>query len=130
MKDNTIVIVTSDHGWNNGEKDYLFKNALWEESTRVPFIVRAPGVTPAGAMAEHPIGLIDLYPTLVDLCALKGDTRKNGTGRKLDGHSVRPFLENPKRLQWDGPDHALSMVYAGEASKTGLTREDLKDPAK
>ena len=44
FKDNTIIIVTSDHGWNMGEKDYLFKNSPWEESTRVPFIVRAPGV--------------------------------------------------------------------------------------
>ena len=40
---NTIVIFTSDHGWGNGEKDYLYKNALWQESTRVPLILRAGG---------------------------------------------------------------------------------------
>lgn len=130
FKDNTIIIVTSDHGFNIGEKDYLFKNSPWEESTRVPFIVRAPGVTKPGGMAEHPIGLIDLYPTLIDLCDLKGDTVKNAQGRPLDGHSVRPFLKNPESREWDGPDYALSMIFAGEESKTGLSKADLKDPAK
>jgi arylsulfatase A-like enzyme len=130
FKDDTIIVVTSDHGWNNGEKDYLFKNAPWEESTRVPFIVRAPGVTKAGAIAEHPISLIDLYPTLADLCGLEGNTRKNDLGKPLDGHSVRPFLENPASREWAGPDFALSMIFAGEESKTGLTQDDLKIPAR
>ena len=48
---NTIVIFTSDHGWGNGEKDYLYKNALWQESTRVPLILRAPGVSPKVKLA-------------------------------------------------------------------------------
>ena len=48
---NTIVIFTSDHGWGNGEKDYLYKNALWQESTRVPLILRAPGFPPKGKLA-------------------------------------------------------------------------------
>ncbi len=113
LKDNTIVVVTSDHGWSMGEKDYLFKNALWEESTRIPFVVRAPGVARPGGVAEHPISLIDLYPTLVDLCGLKGDTRKNNEGASLDGHSVRPFLENPESGTWAGPDGALTMIFAG-----------------
>jgi len=130
LRDGTIIIVTSDHGWNNGQKEYLFKNSPWEESTRVPFVVRAPGVTKPGGIAEHPIALIDLYPTLVDLCNLRGDTRKNDRGRSLDGHSVRPFLENPTSRDWAGPDGALTMIYAGAKSKTGLTQADLKDPAK
>jgi len=130
LKSNTIIIFTSDHGFNIGQKDYLFKNAPWEESTRVPFIVRAPGVTRAGGMADHPIALIDLYPTLADLCDLKGDTRKNEKGRPLDGHSVRPFLTDPASMKWDGPAGAISMIFAGEDSKTGLTKEDLKDPMK
>ncbi|HEY5653557.1 MAG TPA: sulfatase [Pontiella sp.] len=110
LRDNTIIVLTSDHGWNMGQKDFLFKNSLWEESTRVPFIVRAPGVTQAGGIAEHPISLIDLYPTLVDLCGLEGDTKKNENGHDLDGFSVRPFLENPKANSWDGPEGALTTV--------------------
>lgn len=110
LKDNTIIILTSDHGWQMGEKNFLFKGSPWEESTRIPFIVRAPGVTPAGAIAEHPISLIDLYPTLIDLCALEGDNRKNAEGHSLDGYSIRPFLEDPQSMQWDGPQGALSTL--------------------
>jgi arylsulfatase A-like enzyme len=130
LKDNTIIVLTSDHGWNMGEKDFLFKNSLWEESTRIPFVVRAPGVAKPGAVAEHPISLIDLYPTLIDLCGLKGDTRKNEKGARLDGFSVRPFLENPKNGKWDGPDGALTMVNADENAIVDLPDEDYNNPEK
>ena len=113
FRDNTIVVVTSDHGWNMGEKDWLFKMSLWEESCRVPLIIRAPGIGKAGTKAGHPVSLIDLYPTLADLCGLQGDTWKNDAGAKLDGHSMRPFFEDPEGGKWDGPDAALSMVYSG-----------------
>lgn len=122
LRDNTIIVVTSDHGWTMGQKDYLFKNSLWEESTRVPLVIRAPGVTVPGGIVEHPVALIDLYPTLADLCNLTGDNRKNEKGHPLDGYSLRPFLENPATTEWDGPPGALTMVYAGPESKN--------DPAK
>ena len=130
LKDNTIIVVTSDHGWTMGQKDYLFKNCLWEESTRVPFIVRAPGVAKPGGVAGHPVSLIDLYPTLVDLCGLRGDTRKNKNGAPLDGHSVRPFLENPETKTWDGPAGALTMVHAGENARRGVSKKDAANPAR
>jgi len=79
----------------------------------VPLIIRAPGVARAGKKAGHPVSLVDLYPTLADLCGLEGDTRKNDEGAKLDGHSLRPFLEDPENGKWTGPDAALSMVYSG-----------------
>lgn len=110
MRDNTIIVLVSDHGWQMGEKDFLFKASPWEESTRIPFIVRAPGTTKPGGVAEHPVSLIDLYPTLVDLCQLSGDNRKNAHGHKLDGFSLRPFLENPIATTWDGPTGALSTL--------------------
>lgn len=125
VRENTIIIVTSDHGWNMGQKDYLFKNSPWEESTRVPFIVRAPGVAVAGGVCQRPISLIDLYPTLVDLCGLKGDTRKSKKGAGLDGYSIRPFLADPKNGKWDGPSAALSMIFAGQqAGKQELSRDE------
>jgi iduronate 2-sulfatase len=123
LRDNTIIVVTSDHGWQMGQKDYLFKNSPWEESTRVPLVIRAPGVTRPGGIVDHPVSLIDLYPTLVDLCGLKGDTRKNGEGAPLDGHSLRPFLENPAAKAWDGPEGALSMIYAGARSGNDPERQ-------
>jgi len=127
--DNTIVIVTSDHGWNMGEKDYLFKNSLWEESCRIPFIVRAPGVSTPGKIADRPISLIDLYPSLVYLCGLEGDTRKNQQGAPLDGHSVRSLLEAPAAGRWEGPEAALTMVHADEDAVVELTPEQYVDPA-
>ena len=111
LKDDTVIVLTSDHGWGMGEKDYLFKNSLWEESTRVPLIVRAPGVAKAGGETDHPVSLIDIYPTLIDLCALTGDTRKNEKGRPLEGHSLKPFLANPETEEWTGPDAALTALF-------------------
>ncbi len=115
-RDNTIVILTSDHGWQMGEKNWLFKGSPWEESTRVPLVVRVPGVTEAGSRCGHPVSLVDIYPTLVDLCGLEGSTTKTPTGLKLDGHSLKPFLKDPANGKWSGPDVALTLVNA-EGSK-------------
>lgn len=111
LKDNTIIVFTSDHGWGNGEKDYLYKNSLWQESTRVPLIIRAPGVSKAGGVTDLPVGLVDLYPTLIDLCGLPSNTVKNDKGRPLDGHSLKALLTSPARNKWDGPDAALTALY-------------------
>ena len=108
---NTIVIFTSDHGWGNGEKDYLYKNSLWQESTRVPLIVRAPGFSVNGEKCDQPVSLVDLYPTLLDLCNLPSNTMKNDKGRPLDGFSLKPLLENPETGKWEGPDYAITALY-------------------
>lgn len=111
---NTIVLVTSDHGYNMGEKDYLFKNSLWEESGRIPLIVRTPGMKRTGAVVERPVSLIDIFPTLVELCGLQGDTRKNAKGAPLDGTSLAPLLLDPDRQHWDGPSAALTVIKASQ----------------
>jgi iduronate 2-sulfatase len=108
---NTIVIFTSDHGWGNGEKDYLYKNSLWQESTRVPLVFRVPGVSKAGKSSAHPVSLVDLYPTLLDLCGLPDNTMKNEKGRPLDGFSLKPLLSDPAKGKWKGPDYALTALY-------------------
>ena len=111
LKDNTIIVLTSDHGWGMGEKDYLYKNSLWQESTRIPLIVRAPGVALANTTCSQPVSLVDIYPTLSDLCDLEGDTMKNEKGHPLDGHSFRQLLEDPVHGTWTGPDEALTALY-------------------
>ena len=58
-----------------------------------------------------------------DLCGLEGDTRKNDKGAKLDGYSLRPFLEDPKSGRWNGPDAALTMVYAGKYAEDKPARQ-------
>ena len=111
--ENTIVIVTSDHGYHMGEKNQLFKHTVWEESTRVPMIFRLPGEKNAGLECNHPVGLIDVYPTLVDLCGINDSTMHNDQGRLLDGFSMKPFLDDPVHRTWSGPDVALSCIDAG-----------------
>ena len=111
LKGNTIIVLTSDHGWGMGEKDYLYKNSLWQESTRVPLIVRAPGAARQDAICSLPVSLIDLYPTLVELCGLEGNTKKNDKGHALDGHSLKTLLEDPEAGQWPGPGEALTALY-------------------
>lgn len=119
FKDNTIIVLTSDHGWQMGEKDYLFKNSPWEESTRIPVIIDVPGLANS-QIVDHPVSLIDLFPTLSELCGLSGDHRKNAQGGDLGGYSLVPFLDDPQTVNWDGPNGALSMVGVG------LNKEDEK----
>jgi arylsulfatase A-like enzyme len=110
FRDNTIVVLTSDHGYHMGEKDFLFKYSLWEESTRVPFIVRHPDYEhQAGSRVAHPIALVDLFPSIIDFCSWQGETQISEKGAPIDGFSVKPFLEQPDGGTWDGPNCALSI---------------------
>ena len=125
LYENTIVILASDHGFHMGEKDYLYKNSLWEESTRIPLMIRVPGLTNPGSKVEQVVSLIDVYPTLLDLCSLsKGKntepaiTMKSSQGHPLDGHSLKALLKHPKRKSWGGSRAALTAVYAGKRHKS------------
>jgi len=100
--DNTIVVLWGDHGWHLGEKEHWRKHALWEVSTRTPLVFSAPvkvarnseGVT-KDKLCHRPVSLIDIYPTLIDLCGLP---KRKG----LDGQSLKPLLQNPRK-QWERP---------------------------
>ncbi|MGB0372737.1 MAG: sulfatase [Opitutales bacterium] len=108
--ENTIIVFTSDHGYHLGEKQAMQKWHLWEESTRVPFFIYAPGFAGNGSEVDHPVTTVDLYPTLADLCGLPLDPNVDQSGLSLDGHTLRPFLENPKTKNWDGPSVAYMAV--------------------
>ncbi len=86
LSDNTIVVVWGDHGWHLGEKLITGKNTLWERSTRVPLIFAGPGVAKGGRCIQ-PAELLDIYPSLIDLCQLKPRD-------DLEGHSLMPQLKN------------------------------------
>lgn len=92
---NTIVVLWSDHGYHLGEKNAWHKFTLWEESTRVPLMCSVPGMTKAGGRSSRPVGLVDLYPTLIELCGLPPNS-------SLDGRSLVPLLKNPAAA-WDRP---------------------------
>lgn len=95
-RDNTIVIVWSDHAYHMGEKDHFAKFALWEQATRVPFLIRVPGVTDGGRECKRPVSLQDIYPTLLDLCHLPDPPHK------LSGNSLTPLIKNPEQ-PWPHP---------------------------
>ncbi len=86
LADNTIVVVWGDHGWHLGEKMITGKNTLWDDGTRVPLIFAGPGVTKQ-QLCSQPAELLDIYPTLIDLCGLapRGD---------LEGISLLPQLQD------------------------------------
>lgn len=86
-KDNTIVVLFSDNGFHLGEKERWAKQTLWEESTRVPLIIAAPNIK-GNQMCAKPVQLLDIYPTLLELCGLKKD-------KKLEGHSLVSILNSP-----------------------------------
>lgn len=116
--ENTIVILFSDHGYHMGEKDLLWKYNLWEQTTRVPLIIKVPqNQANAGKVVDEAVSLIDIYPTVSDLCGWSGPTAKNAKGGSLDGHSLRPFLENPNAENWDGPGAALSVIASWKSKQ-------------
>ncbi len=86
LAENTIVLLWSDHGWHLGEKDITGKNSLWERSTRVPLIFAGPGIA-AGGRCVEPAELLDVYPTLSELCGLS-------ISEELEGHSLLPQLKD------------------------------------
>jgi arylsulfatase A-like enzyme len=86
---NTIVVFWSDNGWHLGEKRHWHKSTLWQRSTHVPMIFSGPGVQSAGRNRTQPVTLLDIYPTLVELCGLPART-------DLDGESLQPLLRDPK----------------------------------
>lgn len=89
LADRTVIVFWSDHGLHLGEHGFWGKTSNFELDAQVPLIVVAPGISSAGARTASLVELIDLYPTLVDICGLPP-----GTG--LEGVSLRPVLANTR----------------------------------
>jgi choline-sulfatase len=94
-RDNTIVVLWSDHGWSLGEKSHWRKFALWEEPTRTVFVWQVPGVTKPGGTCGRTVDYTCIYPTLCELCGLKSPGH-------LEGHSIVPLLNDPQAA-WQYP---------------------------
>lgn len=86
---NTVIVFWSDNGWHLGEKQHWHKSTLWERSTHVPMVFAGPGMRAAGVNRTQPVSLLDIYPTLVELCGLPRNAR-------LEGESLVPLLRNAK----------------------------------
>ena len=113
QRDNTIVVLWSDHGWHLGEKEHWQKYTGWRLCTRVPLIIRvpkgAPGLpegTTAGAVCDRSVSLTDLFRTLTDLCGLPASQNKDASER-----SLVPLLRDPKAA-W--PHAAITQLQTPE----------------
>ncbi len=100
--ENTIVILYSDHGFFLGEKERWAKQSLWEQATRVPFIIWTPGMD-QGKPCKRPVELLSIYPTLIELCGLPAR-------EDLEGISLKPLLANPDK-EWP---HAALTTFGKE----------------
>lgn len=87
--ENTIVVLIGDHGFHLGERGYWCKATNYELDTRVPLIIRAPGINAAGTQSNSLVELVDLYPTLTELANVPPP-------KGLDGQSLCPLLKNPE----------------------------------
>ena len=116
MKENTIVVLWTDHGFHIGEKSNWEKFALWHQTTNTPLFIHAPGISKDGTKTNQPATLTDLYPTLCELSGLPIPDQCTGT-------SLVPQLKNPseprsrpsltsfvfnKEMKSQAPSHALS----------------------
>lgn len=109
LDDNTIVIFTSDHGYHLGEHDFWAKVSLREESAGVPLIIRVPGQQPS--VCHSLVELIDLYPTVANLCGLPAP-------RNVQGKDISKMIQDPAHQVRDA-------AFSVAPSRKGfLLRED------
>jgi len=87
-RDNTIVLLWTDHGWQLGHKQRWSKFTLWRQSTNAPMIIRYPGMESAGKVCSEPVSFLDLYPTLIELAGLEERAI-------LEGESLMPWMLDP-----------------------------------
>ncbi|WP_226895658.1 sulfatase-like hydrolase/transferase [Luteolibacter marinus] len=119
-KDNTIVVLWSDHGWHLGEKQHWQKYTAWRACTRVPLMVKVPaGISPAlpggtraGIRCDAPVSLLGLYPTLTELCGLP-------PGEAIDGRSLVPLLKDPT-----SSIEPAVMTYLHDGGSVGVSTKD------
>lgn len=117
LAENTVVVFWSDHGYLLTEHGQWMKQSLFEESARVPLIIAAPDAKGNGKISDGVVELVDLYPTLANLCGLNPPDY-------LAGDNLMPLLDKPNR-KWDNAAHTQvlrSPGYMGRSVRTGRWR--------
>jgi uncharacterized sulfatase len=129
LAENTVVVFVSDHGYTLGEHGQWQKMLLFDESARVPLIIAGPGVAGRGS-SPRVVEMLDLFPTLVELCGLPKPKHK------LEGKSLVPLLKDPEakrnrpafsqvtRKVGNGPDAKQIMGYSVRTERWRYTEWD------
>jgi arylsulfatase A-like enzyme len=86
-RENTYIVLFSDHGFHQGEKERYAKRSIWKDGAGVPMIIAGPGIV-RGGKCDKPVQLLDIYPTLLELTGLRADPLH-------EGHSLVPLLKDP-----------------------------------
>ena len=135
IRNETIVIFLSDHGYNLGEHDCWSKVSLWEGSVRVPLIISVPGYEHNyGAASENITELLDIYPTLTELCGFSDRQPAILQGKSLTGYLSGIKAEdkdaNAYTISYQGKDATLRTHrwrYTRWGEEISSTNEELYD---
>ncbi|MFT5032032.1 MAG: iduronate 2-sulfatase [Candidatus Binatia bacterium] len=112
LSKNTIVVFTSDHGYHMGEHGHWQKTTLFENAARVPLIISAPGMEDAGESSGSPVEMLDIYPTLAEMCRLRAPSY-------LSGRALSMELKSPSYVSKLG---ALTQYDSGYSVRTARYR--------
>jgi iduronate 2-sulfatase len=118
LAENTIIVFASDHGYHMGEHGLWQKMSLFEECARVPLLIVAPGVARPGTAAKAPVSLVDIYPTLAELCGVEAP-------QNLQGQSLVPMLKDPDAR---GRGWAITQVMRGGRNQERFLGYTLRTP--
>src|SRR5205814_9142562 len=91
LSSNTIIMLWGDHGWHLGDHGMWCKHTNYEEATRIPLLMAAPGTTKPGTRSRAMVESVDIYPTLCELAGLPIPTNP----QPLEGKSLVPVLKDP-----------------------------------
>jgi arylsulfatase A-like enzyme len=114
IEDNTIVVFTSEHGDMMGDHGMLEKRSMFEESARVPLLMKVPWLSKGNQVIEGSVGHIDLVPTLLDLIGQEVPNHLQGKSLKpvLEGES--DLSENDVFISWNGYDNNIPDRFLGD----------------
>lgn len=111
LDENTIIVLWGDHGWHLGDHAIWTKHTNYEQATRIPIMVVAPGVTTPGTSTMQPAETVDIYPTLAALAGLPAPSGP----QPIDGLSLVPVLKDPEARVRDHAYHSYPRRVKGKA---------------
>ena len=117
LDEDTLLIVTADHGEGLGQHDHMHHGLfLYEEAVRVPLVIRWPGKIPAGLRIKNRVELLDLSPTILDIAGIPA---KNA---KYQGRSLKSLLKAPSITRQSRPIFFQRRLYETENYKGNIVK--------